>query len=152
MLLLFFLFFFFLLSIFWATQVCNRKLKLHFQTFMAPHQIIFKKGVKTRVLKGLGAFQGWRVSKACPPDRIPLPKFETDVWGGGDGSWWGCLCRDESLANGQRFISVPGRGCGSIWGWYCVFFKTTSQTLTDCFQTCPQAEGPQLLHLKWVLW
>lgn len=54
-----------------------------------PHVKSFKKkGKKRRVLKGLreASSRGWRLSKACPPDPIPLPVFEANPWEGGDGS------------------------------------------------------------------
>lgn len=92
------------------------------------NHFIQKKGKKTRVLKGLGksSSRDWRVSKACPPDHIPLPKFgmpgKEGMEAGEDAS-----ARDEPPANRQCWISVLGRGCGSTWGWHCVFFKMTFQ-------------------------
>lgn len=80
-----------------------------------PHvkSLYSKKRVKKNgVLKGLGeaSSRGWRVSKACPPDHIPLPKFEADAWEGGGGIWWRWLCKGWVSCQWAMFNFCAGQG------------------------------------------
>lgn len=59
---------------------------------------------------------------------------------------------DETLVDGQCFTSMLGSGSW-LWlrlvlRWRCSSSRRPPQTLIACFQTCPQAEGPQLQHPK----